>query len=36
VYGKRMNMGRYSDFHDAVRVRKAAEQKFYGEFASSY
>lgn len=36
VSGKRMNMGRYSDLHDAVRARKAAEQKFYGEFASSY
>lgn len=31
--GKNHVLGRFSDFNEAVRVRKEAEQKYFGEFA---
>ena len=31
---KQIQLGRYQDFEDAVRARKNAEIKYFGEFAS--
>jgi hypothetical protein len=31
--GKRINLGYFNSFEDAVRVRKEAEEKYYGEFS---
>jgi hypothetical protein len=35
-YGKQRNLGRYSSFEEAVRIRKQAEQDLFGEYACSY
>lgn len=33
VYGKEINLGKYKDFDEAVRVRKEAEEKYFGEYS---
>jgi len=32
INGKRINLGYYDDFQDAVRARKEAEEKYFGEY----
>lgn len=33
VHGKKIPLGLYDDKNEAIRIRKEAEQKYYGEFA---
>ena len=36
INGKRMNLGRYKRYEEAERVRRKAEQKYFGKFAYKY
>ena len=36
VAGERLTIGRFANFADAVAARRAAEEKFFGEFAPQY
>ena len=36
INGKRISLGSYKDKDEAIRVRKAAEKEYFGEFAPTY